>query len=206
MLVPVIGLFAAFWFVGSPDAGSETVAGVHLPRAARSKAIEPVAPPLEPGIAAHRAAERDGSPRPGEAAFRANADAFVDTNRELAEAKAAAEGITVDELRELTFLGLLAMRLRQWDAVERQLGRPVPPEVRDGADALVFGASDATKATIRAEVARGASESERREVIRSNEDRFVADYLALTGLDAAGYDALLGEDYDLEASASERAR
>lgn len=181
------------WFVGS--AGSDTVADGHLPREDRQKAIEPIAPPLASGVAAHRTAVQDGHPTPGEAAFRANASAFVDTNRALAETKAAEEGITVDELRELTFLGLLAMRLRQWEAVERRLGRPVPPEVRAEVDALVFGASDAMKAEIRAQVARGATKEERADAIRLGEARFVAEYLALTGLDAAGYDALLGEDY-----------
>lgn len=116
-------------------------------------------------------------------------------NPALADEKAAAEGITVEELGELTYLGMLAMRLRQWEAVERQLGHELSPALRAEADLLVFASSDELKATIRAQVARGEPEAARWATIRWTEDTFVADYVALVGLDAAGFDALLGESF-----------
>lgn len=127
---------------------------------------------------------------PGERALRAEAEVFVRLNAAAAEEKAAREGITVDEIGELTYLGLLAMRIRQWDAVEQQLGYPLPPAIRTEADDLVFASSDVLEATIRTHVARGDPPAVRWASIRDSEDAFVEAYVALVGLDPAGLDAI----------------
>lgn len=166
-----------------------------LARQRRMRARQPVAPPPDRGIAAYQAAVEGGSERPGELAFRANADAFFDHNLDIARERAARDGVSLEELREMTYLGLLAMRLRQWGAVEAALGHELAAETRQTADDLVFAASDELKRDIAALVAAGAPPSERRAAIRAAEERFLAEYLAITGLSPAQYDALLGAPF-----------
>ena len=152
----------------------------------------PAAPPShEAGARAYADAVAAGEKNPGEKAFRADALAFYEHNGDLAEEKLAKEGITADELKELTYLGLLAMHIRRWDEVSRMTGRELTADERTKGDELVFSASTALKAAIRDQVAKGAPAEARWETIRKQEASFLEQYKALVGITPEAYDRLL---------------
>lgn len=148
-------------------------------------------PTHELGIKAYAQAVEAGDENPGEKAFRADAKEFFLYNAKLAEERAAQEGITMEELEELTYMGALAMHIRRWDVVEQMLGHPMSPEDRAAGDDLIFAASNELKATIRGQVASGASAEERWKVIRAQQASFIEKYKAITKLSAENYDTLL---------------
>jgi len=155
-------------------------------------APEPVALPThELGIKAYAKALEAGDENPGEKAFRADAKEFFNYNAKMAEERAAKEGITMEELEELTYMGVLAMHIRRWDVVEQMLGQELSPETRALGDDLIFAASDELKATIRGQVASGASAEERWKVIRAQQASFIEKYRAFTKLSPEKYDTLL---------------
>lgn len=137
-----------------------------------------------------------GEPHPGEKAFRADALAFFDHNADLGEEKAAREGITVDELKELTVLGLVAMQIRRWDAVSSLIGRELSPDERARGDELVFSASKELKAAIREHVAKGDPPEARWATIHKLQASFIDRYKALVRIDDAGYDRLLAQPFE----------
>lgn len=200
-----------FWRDGAEDVPSPPdvpadvapVEAVPDPVAARNalRREVPVAPPSrEKAREAYAAAIAAGEESPGMAAFRADSLAFFEHNIEFAKEKAAREGISLDELRELTHLGLLAMRLRQWNEVERILGRPLPPELREQGDKLIFTSSNELKAAIREHVAAQDPIEARWETIRNTEERFLSEYLSITGLSEEQLDRLLGAPYAMPES------
>lgn len=132
-----------------------------------------------------------GEKNPGEKAFRADALAYFEYNGDLAEEKAGREGITTDELKELTYLGLLAMHVRRWDEVAQVTRRELTDEQRTKGDELVFSASNALKAAIREQVAKGATAEARWETIRKQEASFLDKYKAIVGISPEDYDRLL---------------
>ena len=152
-------------------------------------------PTHEVGAKIYADAVAAGEPNPGEKAFRADALAFFDHNAELGEEKAAREGVTVDELKELTVLGLVAMHIRRWDSVARLTGRELSAEDRTRGDELVFSASKELKAAIRDHVAKGDPPEARWATIRKLQTSFVDRYKALVKMSAEDYDRLLAEPY-----------
>jgi hypothetical protein len=153
---------------------------------------EPEAPPThELGIKAYKQAVEAGEENPGEKGFRADAREFFNYNTKLAEEKAAREGITMEELEELTYMGTLAMHLRRWDAVEQMLGHGLPAETRELGDELIFKASDTMKASIRGQVASGVPVEERWKTIRAQQASFIEKYQALTKLSPEAFDTFL---------------
>jgi hypothetical protein len=145
----------------------------------------------EVGIQTYADAVAAGEKNPGEKAFRADALAFFEFNGDLGEEKAAKEGVTLDELKELTYMGLLAMHVRRWDAVERLTGRELSPEEQVKGDELVFSASNALKAAIREHVAKGDAPEARWETIRKHQASFIEQYKALVKISPEDYDRLL---------------
>lgn len=153
-------------------------------------------PTHEVGAKIYADAVAAGEPNPGEKAFRADALAFFDHNADLGDEKAAREGITVDELKELTVLGLVAMQIRRWDDVSRLIGRELSADERARGDALVFSASKELKAAIREHVAKGDPPEARWATIRKLQASFVDRYKALVQIDDAGYDRLLAQPFE----------
>ncbi len=145
----------------------------------------------EVGAKVYADAVAAGEQNPGEKAFRADALAFFEFNGDLGEEKAAKEGVTLDELKELTYMGLLAMHIRRWDAVERVTQRELTPEDQAKGDELVFSASNALKAAIREHVAKGDPPEVRWETIRKHQASFVESYKALVKISPEHYDRLL---------------
>lgn len=146
-------------------------------------------------LAAYKSAVEKGSTSPGAEALRADSDDFFEFNLEQAKERAAQERITLDELRELTYIGILAMRLRQWGDVELALGRELPEEVRNKGEDVIFTHSSEMKETIRSLVDRGATLAERNEAIESIEQRFLSEFLSTTGLSPEQLDKLLAQPY-----------
>ena len=156
----------------------------------------PELPPNAPEIGTNAYAEAvaAGSDRPGEKAFRATNDAFMEYNRSFAEAQAKQEGITVAEVSELTYFGFLVMRTQQWADVEDLIGRQVTPEELELGGQLMHEANREFQAAMRKLVADGAAESERWELIRATKERYLREYYALTGMTPALLDDLLAGD------------
>jgi len=148
-------------------------------------------PSHEAGARVYAAAVAAGEKNPGEKAFRADTAAFFEFNGDLGEERAAQEGITADEVKELTYLGLLAMHIRRWDEVSRVIKRELTADERARGDALVFSASNELKAAIRAQVAKGESAEARWDTIRKLQASFVEKYKAIVRISPEDYDRLL---------------
>ncbi|HRC54933.1 MAG TPA: hypothetical protein PKU97_03370, partial [Kofleriaceae bacterium] len=98
---------------------------------------EPRPPQLTPQWRAELTEKVAGLARPGEAAFTAYADRFVDDNLALAEEQARAEGLSIPEVRALTRMGLMVMTTQRMQEVEEILGRDLPPEKEEALGKLV---------------------------------------------------------------------
>jgi hypothetical protein len=134
------------------------------------------------------------SPNPGEVAFRAYSDLYVDQNLGFAEKQAAAEGLTVGEVRDLTHFGLLVLASQRVPEIEELLGRELTAEERDALADLMVGTNDQFKQEMRALVARGASEAERRKLIADTDAAYRKGYFAATGMTPELLDDLLAGD------------
>jgi hypothetical protein len=151
----------------------------------------PVMPVLSPEVKAQIAEQVRGKERPGTAAFRAISDRYVDENLDLATRQASSEGLTMPELRELTYFGLMVMATQRIEDVEAITGRTLAADERTRLDQLMQGANAEFKDTMRALVARGGGEAERWALIRSTQTRYQAELFKLTGLDDGTLDDLL---------------
>jgi hypothetical protein len=161
---------------------------------------EPRPPPIDREALArtYREAVAAGEERPGEKAFRATTDAFVDYNMAFARAQAEAEGITVPEVRELTHFGLLVLETQRWPDVEEILGNSVDADTRAAAEALMREANTAFKDDMRRLVADGADEDARWALIRETEAEYRREYMQLTEMTPEMLDDLLAGDLTRE--------
>jgi hypothetical protein len=154
---------------------------------------DPVAPPID--VEAARLAYHDaagaGEAHPGAAAFRSFTDDYVEFNPEVTRAHMQAEGLTLDEVRELTFFALLVRRTVEWDDVEALLGRHVPPAARDAVRDAVHAHSEEMKSIVREHVAAGDPPPARMQSILMVERSYLDDYFARTGMTWELLDELL---------------
>lgn len=159
-----------------------------------------VPPPVIPAMSerpiavVYRTAVASGEERPGAMAFHAETDLFCDYNQKAAEDKARQEGITVGEVRELTFFGFAAMRTTQRATISRSLGRPLSAEEARKVEQMMQEESRAFTAALRAEVDRGATEAERWRLIRDWEQKYVQQFQTSLGMTAAQFDKMLEPD------------
>jgi hypothetical protein len=156
----------------------------------------PELPPQASEIQARAYAEATaaGEARPGEKAFRATVDAFMKYNRAFAEEQARHEGITVDEVSELTYFGFLALQTQRWTEVEEIIGRPLSEDERMAGEELMHTANSEFKDAMRKLVAEGAPVEARWKLIRDTQERYLREYFALTGMTPAGLDDFLAGD------------
>lgn len=152
---------------------------------------EPRMPVLTPDEHAQLAAEVRDAPAPGAAAFRKLSDRYVDENLELAQRQASAEGLSLPEVRELTYFGLLAMATQRFDDVEEITGRPLGESDRAALGELMQGANGDFRTQMRALVGRRGAEAERWALIRETQARYQRELFRITGLDASTLDDLL---------------
>lgn len=155
------------------------------------RTAEPAMPVLTPEWRAELAAKVQGNARPGEAAFRMVSDRYVDDNLAFAERQAAAEHLTLPEVRELTYFGLLVLATQRHDDVEALIGRPLTEQQGDELARLMQSSNGEFREAMRGLVARGAPEAERWALIRSTDARYRTELFRITGLDAALLDDLL---------------
>lgn len=157
---------------------------------------EPTLPPNADALRldAYQEALAREEPRPGEQAFRAMVSAFMVHNRTLAEQQAAAEGLTVDEVEELTFLGLMAQESQRWTEVEQLLGGPLDPQRRTQAETMLHELDNDFEQSMRDLVAEGGSVEDRWALIRSFEKDYRDRYFELTDMNEDLLDDLLAGD------------
>lgn len=178
------------WRPARPD--RPPVPGFDMPRRAREPELPPNANQVH--VAAYEKALRDSSERPGEAAFRATVDAFMEYNKSFAEAQARQEGLTVAEVGELTYFGLMVQETQRWPEVEAVLGRTLTDDERQAAEQLMHAANTEFKQKMRELVAKGDNEDARWELIRGTQERYQRDYFELTGMTPELLDDLLAGD------------
>lgn len=145
-------------------------------------------------LAAYQAALAREEPRPGEQAFRAMVSAFMDHNHLLAEQQAKAEGLSLDEVEELTFLGLMAQESQRWPEVEELLGGPLDADRRAQAEVMLRELDEGFEQSMRDLVKDGASTEDRWALIHSFEKDYRDRYFELTGMDEDLLDDLLAGD------------
>ena len=169
------------------------------PQPGRDVPVPPPEPKPPPDIKqlrveAYEEAQARGDPRPAETAFRKAVDAFVEHNRQFADAQAQAEGLTVGEVKELTYFGFLAQQTQRWPEVEDILGNPLDEATRAAGEQLLHELNAEFKAAMRALVKSGGTEDERWALIRDVQDRYLEGYLATTGMTPEGLQDLLAGD------------
>jgi hypothetical protein len=176
-----------------PERPSEPpVPGRDQPR----RAPMPELPPRASEIQAKAFAEARavGDAQPGEKAFRATVDAFMTYNRAFAEEQARTEGVTVEEVSELTYFGLLVLQTQRWGEVEELAGRSLNEEERALGEELMHTANAEFKSGMRKLVADDAPPEARWKLIRDTQARYLREYFALTGMTPALLDDLLAGD------------
>lgn len=178
------------WRPTRPDRPPEP--GRDEPRGVREPELPPHA--SQAHAAAYEKALKEGSERPGEAAFRATVDAFMEYNKSFAQAQAQQEGLTVTEVAELTYFGLMVQETQRWPEVEDVLGRTFTDDERQAAEELMHAANKDFKSRMRELVSRGAGEDARWELINSTQERYKREYFALTGMTPELLDDLLAGD------------
>lgn len=143
---------------------------------------EPKSPQVSPEWKAEMTEKLRGTPAPGEAAFVAYSDRFVDENLALAEEQARAEGITLGEVRALTRLGLLVMATQRTPDVEEVLGRELSLDTRDALEMMIQRENGNFKEQMRQAVAKKAPEEERWALIRAADTRFREQFFEISGM------------------------
>lgn len=135
-----------------------------------------------------------GHPRPGEVAFRASVGAFMEHNRQFAEAQAQQEGLSLDEVEDLTAFGFEAQLGQRWSEVEEVLGEPVSEAAREAASTHLHATNRMFKDAMRGLVASGAPAAERQALIDRTRREYWAGYDQITGMNRETFDRLLMGD------------
>lgn len=148
----------------------------------RPQIREPKSPQVSDEWKAEMTEKLRGTPAPGEAAFVAYSDRFVDENLALAEEQARAEGITLGEVRALTRLGLLVMATQRTPDVEEVLGRELSLDTRDELELMVQRENGNFKEQMRQLVAKKAPEEERWALINAADKRFREQFFEISGM------------------------
>lgn len=158
---------------------------------------EPVPTQLSPAVKAEIAEKVRGADRPGMAAFRAVSDLYIDANIELARSQALAEGLTLDQVRELTSFGQLVLATQRTTDLEQILGRDLTAEQAEELGALMMSANADFKVSMRKLVAAGASEAQRWTLIRETQAAYLEGFHAATGMTEDQLDDLLAGNVGL---------
>jgi hypothetical protein len=152
---------------------------------------EPKSPQVSDEWKAEMTEKLRGTAAPGEAAFTAYSDRFIDENLELANEQAKAEGITLGEVRALTRLGLLVMATQRTPDVEEVLGRELSLDTKDELELMVQRENGTFKEQMRQLVAKKAPEEERWALIRAADARFREQFFEISGMTPALLDDML---------------
>lgn len=165
--------------------------------------VDKPAPVAEPEVPEHLASLRAeayaraveaGEQRPGEVAFRAMIDAFMQYNGAFAEQQAAAEGLTVAEVHELTYFGFMVLETQRWPEIEDLTESPLSSGQREQAEQLMHSTNVEFKDEMRRLVDEGAGDEERFALIADTRERYLSQYYELTGMNPDLLDELLAGD------------
>jgi hypothetical protein len=151
-------------------------------------------PAVLPGVAAYRSAIAAGKTRPGATAFHADTDLYCEHNRAAVEDQARKEGLTVGEVKELTFFGFAAMRVSQRSKIEETLGHPIDDAKAQKLEEIVQRQNALFTKTMRQQVDDGAGEEQRWATIQDFEQRFVEEFDGELGINADQLDRMLAPD------------
>ncbi len=147
-----------------------------------------------PSTEAYRSAIAADLDHPGARSFRADTEVFCQHNQREVEEQARKEGITVDEVKELTFFGFAAMRATQPGKVAEVLGRPLSSEETAKLGRILDEENRAFQQVLHQEVDQGVSLEQRWETIRSFERTFVGRFEQSLGMTPAQFDQMLAPD------------
>ncbi len=175
----------------------------HPPRPGLDRPQPPPVPQTPPKSeevrrTAYQRAVAAGDKQPGEHAFRATVDAFMTYNRAFAQAQATQEGISVEEVAELTQLGFLVLHSQRWPDVEDLLGRTLTSDERQKGEALMHEHNSGFQSAMRELVAEGASPDARWRLIHEAKANYLRDYFALLQMTPELFDQLLAGDLSRE--------
>ena len=158
-------------------------------------------PQAPPSVAAYQSAIAHGDGHPGATSFRADIDAYCDFNRAAVEEQARKEGLTIGEVRELTYFGFVALRTTQRETVEGALGRALTADESRKLGEILTDENQDFVAQMHGLVDRGASEDERWQLIRDFEDQYQQQYASMFGMTSAQFDHMLAPDPNAPAGA-----
>lgn len=215
--VGVLGGLAVFWATESSETVDPPGASAAVADRAAPGAAGPTGRPLRPPVQgrdepfslpqpepppdmnqirerAYENAVAQKVRHPAEVAFRKATDAFVEHNRQLADAQAQAEGLTLGEVKELTHFGFLAQQSQRWPDVEDVLGHPLDEATRTAAEQMLNEMNVEFKAAMRSLVESGGTENERWQLIHDVQARYREAYFATTGMNEALLQDLLAGD------------
>lgn len=145
---------------------------------------------------AYASAAASGQTRPGAAAMRADTDFYVDYNLDLAEEQAQIEGLTLDEVRELTFFGAVGMRTTQPHVLEDVLGRELTSDEVERVNEILWRADEALNARLHAQVDSGEPLTTRWATIHAVEQEYIDQFRSEFGIDEGRFDDMLRPDPD----------
>lgn len=156
----------------------------------------PEPPPnlLEVRAKAYKEALALNKKTPALTAFRKSVSHFIEYNRQFADAQAQAEGISVEEVEELTFFGFLTQATQRWEDVEEVLGKKLSEASRNKASKELDQLNREFTKAMRKMVNEGATEPERWEYIREVQSRYLNEYYAITDMNESLLQDLLAGD------------
>jgi|GEM_PF-2652605 len=146
---------------------------------------------------AYASAVSSGQAMPGTAAMHADTDLYVDYNLELADEQARVEGLTFDEVRELTFFGAVGMRTTQPHVVEDVLGRELTSGEVERLNEILRQADEALTARLHEHVEGASPLGTRWATIQAAEQEYIDQFRSAFGIDSDGFDRMLRPDPDL---------
>jgi len=133
---------------------------------------------------------------PGASALRAEVDWYCEYNRKAIDEQARKEGLSADEVKELTFLGFAALKTTQPAEAQRVLGRELSPDELSRLGEILSEENESFKKSMRLKVKEGASLEERWKAIQEFESRYVQLFIQTFGITAAQFDQMLATNPD----------
>jgi hypothetical protein len=188
----VLAACAAVIVLGGRESNAPSKAAPIAPSKAAGR-VEAHAPAVArratPGVTLRAPSAPSGSP--GALALRAQADDFIEQQGDAVREHMARERLTLDETRELTYFGILAVQSQDWQRVEQLTGAPLSDDARRQTWEAMMARSQEMRRELQEQIARGDGEDARWDTIARIEDGYLEDYFRITGMTPAMLDALL---------------
>jgi hypothetical protein len=151
-------------------------------------------PAVRPGVVAYTSAIAADQKHPGALSFRADTDFYCEHNQSAVADQARKEGITVDEVKELTYFGFAMMRMTQPHKIADVIGRQLSAEESEWLGDWLARENTRFQDEMHDAVDAGASVEQRWDLIHSAEQRTIAELKQTFGMSDDQIDALLAPD------------